>query len=456
MKKDGISIFYSYSHKDETFREALETHLSILARKNIISEWHDRKITAGQEWKKEIDEELRTADILLLLISSDFIASDYCYEKELKVALERHESNQAIVIPVIVRPSEWSDAPFAKLQALPKDAKAVTSWDNQDEAWLDVVEGIKKAINEIHSLKNRRKATTGFLSIKDLLVREIDNIEAAFEVSDDQITVRGLPTGLDDLDSMTDGLHKSELVVIASRPGMGKTDLAIQIAANTAIDQGKSVAYFSLNLPADRITRKLIASLGRIDAHNIFRGKLIDEEWPRLTSAVSISAGIPLYIEDTISLSIDAIRQKAISIKKDKSVELIVIDSLQHLALEESKDNSVGGIHCITKELSKLARELMIPIVVTTMVSQEVERRTNKRPLIIDLGEWRSLEEDADTILFLHREEVYNYDSNEKGVAEIIVAKNASDGPVGTVRVQYFGQYCRFQQRTEFDGTNEI
>jgi hypothetical protein len=128
METNTISVFYSYSHKDESLRDSLETHLSILSRKGIISSWHDRRILAGREWEREIDENIRTADLILLLVSPDFIASDYCFGKELSIAIENHESNKSMVIPVIIRPVDWEDAPFAKLQALPTDVLPVTSW----------------------------------------------------------------------------------------------------------------------------------------------------------------------------------------------------------------------------------------------------------------------------------------------------------------------------------------
>lgn len=149
MSAKPIKIFYSYSHKDEKYREALDTHLSILKRKQIIDEWHDRKILAGSLWESEIDKNLQDADIILLLVSSDFIASDYCYKKEMEQALERHALKKSIVIPVILRPTDWSDAPFAKLQAIPKDAIPISKWENEDDAWLDVVQRLKKLINEV-------------------------------------------------------------------------------------------------------------------------------------------------------------------------------------------------------------------------------------------------------------------------------------------------------------------
>ena len=142
----AVELFYSYSHKDEDLRAELERHLSLLRRSGHISEWHDRRIEPGAAWKGEIDSHLRSARIILLLISSDFLASDYCYDIEAKLALERHQRGEAVVIPIILRPADWTAAPFAALQGLPKDAKAITTWTNRDEAFLDVARGIRQAV----------------------------------------------------------------------------------------------------------------------------------------------------------------------------------------------------------------------------------------------------------------------------------------------------------------------
>jgi internalin A len=153
--EDTMKLFYSYSHKDEALRDELETHLKLLQRQGLIESWHDRKIEAGDDWKTRIDENLERADILLLLVSADFIASDYCYEKEMKRALERHDAGEARVILVIVRDVNWKRAPFARLQALPKDGKAVTKWPSKDTAWRNVSEGIERVVEE---LRKKRRA----------------------------------------------------------------------------------------------------------------------------------------------------------------------------------------------------------------------------------------------------------------------------------------------------------
>jgi hypothetical protein len=155
-----IKLFYSYAHKDEPLRDELETHLSNLKRQGLIASWHDRDIPAGSEWAGDIDENLEKADVILLLVSANFIASNYCFEKEMKRALERHEAKQAVVIPIILKPCDWTGVPFGKLQGLPKDAKAVTTWPNQDEAWTDVAKGIRRAVEGIRARRRRRGGAT--------------------------------------------------------------------------------------------------------------------------------------------------------------------------------------------------------------------------------------------------------------------------------------------------------
>jgi internalin A len=158
MQRQAVRLFYSYSHKDEILRNELETHLKLLQRQGLLETWHDRKIEAGEEWKQKIDDNLERADIILLLVSSDFIASDYCYEKEMGRALERHTQGEARVVPVIVRDINWRNAPFARLQALPKGGRAVTLWENKDTAWRDVSEGIERVVEEMRKKERPRSS----------------------------------------------------------------------------------------------------------------------------------------------------------------------------------------------------------------------------------------------------------------------------------------------------------
>lgn len=170
--KNAVKLFYSYSHKDEEIRNELEKHLSILKHQGVISEWHDRKISGGSEWENQIDTHLQSASIILLLVSSDFLASDFCYGKELKTAMQRHESGSSKVIPIIVRSVDWQQAPFAKLQALPKDAKPVKSWSDIDEAFTNIAQGIRATIDELHIKPTYKETTSDILDlVKKLKLR---------------------------------------------------------------------------------------------------------------------------------------------------------------------------------------------------------------------------------------------------------------------------------------------
>lgn len=436
-KPSKAKIFFSYSHKDEDLREQLNTHLSILSRSELVSEWHDRKILAGENWQSEIDNNLYESDIILLLISPDFIASDYCYGNELSKAIERHEANQAIVIPIIIRPVNWGIAPFASLQALPKDAKAVTTWSNIDEAWMDVSEGIQKAITNIGKLKNRQDKNIGLKTVSELLANEAERLDQMF--SKENYSFSGIPTGINDLDSQIDGLHPSDLIVLASRPENGAAEFALNIAKNVAINSGLPVAFYSFQLPASRITQKLICSIGGINHHRLLRGLFEEEDWVSLTNALGMLNNAPLYIDDSNQLSVPDILSKAKELKSRDGLALIIIDSLQSLAFQSELKGSVKNYF---KSLKYLAKELQVPIVVTSNVSTDVYHRVDKRPVISDLGDWRSIEDDADVIIFTFVGED-DFDGVEKGTVEILTVKN-SYGPVGRVRAMYAQEKLEF------------
>lgn len=442
IKQNKAKIFFSYSHKDEALREQLNTHLSILSRRDLIDEWHDRKIIPGQNWQSEIDKNLYESDIVLLLISPDFIASDYCYGNELSKAIERHEANQSIVIPIIVRPVNWGEAPFAKLQALPKDAKAVTSWSNVDEAWMDVSEGIQKAITDIAKLKNRRDKSSGLKKVSELLANEAERIDQLYQV--DNQFFSGISTGISELDGHIDGLHPADLIVLASRPENGAGDLAINIAKHVAINVGLPVAFYSFHLPANRLTQNLICCIGKIDRHKLLRGLFEEDDWIKLTNSLAILNDVPLYIDESNKLSFSDLSSKIKELKASHGLALVVIDSLQSLVFQSESTNSTINY---SKSLKYLAKELQIPIIITSNVSVDVEQRPDKRPVIKDLGYWRSFEDDADVILFTYVDQEYDFDSIDKDTAEILIGKN-NYGSVGMIRALYL------RERHEFSSLN--
>jgi replicative DNA helicase len=444
MNLEPVKVFYSYSHSDESYRKALVTHLSILRRKGLISEWHDRKIIAGKEWASEINSNIDQSELILLLVSPDFIASDYCYGIEMERAMERHESDKSTVVPIIVRPTDWADTPFAKLQAIPTDAVPVTTWTNEDEAWLDIEKKLKESINEINENKRVYTPEGGLRKLGDLLIEEVDRLDTAIHRTEN---CTGIPTGFSDLDSILDGMHRSELIVVASRPQMGKTDFVLNLAEYAALKEKLPVAFYSLRLSAAKISRKFTSSLGRIDSARLQQADIDDNEWPRLTSAVSILNESSIFISDKPILTIDGFAKEIKEFKEKHGTGLVIIDGVKNIVEESgSPSNPIR----ISNKLKLLAREFDLPIVVTLSLGRDLEKRPNKRPVLSDMGEWDILTEDSDVILILYRDEVYDDESPDRGIAEVLIDKNSS-GRIGTIRLVYFGAHSRFENFTAID-----
>lgn len=289
------------------------------------------------------------------------------------------------------------------------------------------------------------RGNKGFTSIKDLLTTAVDKIDELFH-RDDPIT--GVPTGWTDFDMMTAGMQPSDLVIVAGRPSMGKTTFAMNIAENAAIKEKVPTAVFSMEMPGEQLAMRMMSSLGHIDQHKIRTGKLEDDDWPRLTSAVSILAEAPLYIDDTPALNPTELRARARRLKREHGLGLIVIDYLQLMQGSSSKgENRTAEISEISRGLKALAKELSVPVIALSQLNRSLEQRPNKRPIMSDLRESGAIEQDADVIVFIYRDEVYNDESPDKGAAEIIIGKQRN-GPIGTTRLTFLGKYTRFENFT--------
>jgi len=290
--------------------------------------------------------------------------------------------------------------------------------------------------------EQRNKEGEGFQPIKGLLAKAIDRIEE-LQSSDEPLT--GVSSGFDDFDSMTSGLQPSDLIIVAGRPSMGKTTFAMNIAENVAIKSGLPVAVFSMEMPGEALTMRMMSSLGRIDGHRIRTGKLEDDEWPRLTSAINILSQAKLFIDDTPALSPTDLRARARRLMREQGqLGLIVIDYLQLMQAPGVAENRTNEISVISRSLKALAKELDVPVIALSQLNRNLEQRPNKRPVMSDLRESGSIEQDADLVVFIYRDEVYNEDSTDKGIAEIIIGKQRN-GPIGTVRLTFLGQYTKFE-----------
>jgi len=297
----------------------------------------------------------------------------------------------------------------------------------------------EKLVFEIAEQGSRGKR--GFRSIRSLLATAVDRIDYLFQ-QDNAIT--GVSTGFADLDEMTAGLQPSDLIIVAGRPSMGKTTLAVNFAENAAIKNQVPVAIFSMEMPGEQLALRMMSSLGHIDQHKVRTGKLEDDDWPRLTSAVSILDTAPIFIDDTPALSPMELRARARRLKREHDLGLIVIDYLQLMQIGNTTENRTTEISEISRNLKALAKELSVPVIALSQLNRSLEQRTDKRPVMSDLRESGAIEQDADVIMFIYRDEVYNEDSPQKGLAEIIIGKQRN-GPIGTRLLTFRGQFTRFE-----------
>jgi replicative DNA helicase len=265
-------------------------------------------------------------------------------------------------------------------------------------------------------------------------------------MADNPNDVTGVPTGFYDLDRMTAGLQAGDLVVLAARPSMGKTALAINIAEHVALNEGLPVAVFSMEMGAAQLAVRVVGSIGRINQGHLRTGKLADEEWPRLTEAIERLRNVSLHIDETPGLTPSELRANARRLARQcGKLGLIVVDYLQLMSGSNSGDeNRATELGEISRGLKALAKELQCPVIALSQLNRSVEQRTDKRPMMSDLRESGAIEQDADIIMFIYRDEYYNKDSREPGVAEIIIGKQRN-GPTGTVKLTFLNALTRFE-----------
>jgi len=304
----------------------------------------------------------------------------------------------------------------------------------------DMLDLAEKQVFEIAEKGAKRGG--GFIQVKEVLSKVVDRIDTLFE-NDSPIT--GLSTGFSDFDEQTSGLQPADLVIVAGRPSMGKTTFAMNLAENAAIKSKEPVAVFSMEMPADALAMRMLSSLGQIDQSRLRSGRLNDDDWPRLTSAIALLNEAPLFIDDTPALTSTELRARARRLKREHGLSLIVIDYIQLMqGSGGSNENRATEVSEISRSLKALAKEVEVPVIALSQLNRSLEQRPNKRPIMSDLRESGAIEQDADLIVFIYRDEVYNEDSPEKGKAEIIIGKQRN-GPIGTVALTFQGKYTRFE-----------
>ncbi len=303
----------------------------------------------------------------------------------------------------------------------------------------ELIDAAERVVFQIAERESRGRR--GFRRMKDLLVNALDRIDQLFQ-RDNPIT--GVATGFYELDGMTSGLQPADLVIVAGRPSMGKTAFAINIAQNVAVKEQLGVAIFSMEMPSEQIAMRMLSSIGRIDQHKVRTGKLGDDDWPRLTHAVGVLSEVNLFIDDTPALTPGDLRARCRRLAREHGLGLVVIDYLQLMHVHGTSENRATEISEISRSLKALAKELNVPVMALSQLNRSLEQRSDKRPVMSDLRESGAIEQDADLIMFIYRDEVYNEDSMDKGVAEIIIGKQRN-GPIGIRKLRFFGEYTTFE-----------
>jgi replicative DNA helicase len=308
----------------------------------------------------------------------------------------------------------------------------------------EVKQMLDEAESKIFSIAEEgARGAQGFQEIQPLLTQVVERIDELYNREGSDIT--GVPTGFIDLDRMTSGLQAGDLIIVAGRPSMGKTAFSINIGEHVAIESGLPVAIFSMEMGGTQLAMRMLGSVGKLDQQRLRTGKLQEDDWPRLTHAIQKMNDAQMYIDETPALSVIELRARARRLSRQcGKLGLIIIDYLQLMSASSMGENRATEISEISRNLKGLAKELNCPVIALSQLNRSLEQRPNKRPVMSDLRESGAIEQDADVILFIYRDEVYNPDSADKGAAEIIIGKQRN-GPIGMVRMTFLGHFTKFE-----------
>ena len=306
----------------------------------------------------------------------------------------------------------------------------------------DSGEILAKAEQEVFAIAEAgARGRTDFVAMNKALSEAFDVLQTRYANGG---AVTGLPTGYTEFDEMTAGLQPTDLIILAARPAMGKTTFALNIAEHAAIRTKKAVAVFSMEMSASQLALRLISSNGRVNAQRLRNGQLEDEDWSRVTGAIRMLREAKIFIDDTPGLAPEVLRAKARRLKREHDLGLVVIDYLQLMSVPGNTENRATEISEISRSLKHLAKELNVPVIALSQLNRSLEQRADKRPVMADLRESGAIEQDADIILFIYRDDYYNKESSpDKGLAEVIIGKQRN-GPTGSIKLKFFGEYTRF------------
>jgi replicative DNA helicase len=327
---------------------------------------------------------------------------------------------------------------MATLRGLIRAGGAISTlgWDRPGEA-TDLVDRAEQIVFDL----SQARVTSDFTHIEELLKESFERITALYEAGAD---VTGTPSGFRDLDKLTSGFQPGNLIIVAARPSMGKSGLGLCMATNLAVRAGIPVGVFTLEMSKTEVTQRLMCSEAKVESQRLRTGKLGTDDWPRLTAACDRLAKAPIHVDDTGSITMMEIRSKARRLKsREPNLGLIVVDYLQLMTSGSSVENRVQEVSQISRSLKILARDLDVPIIAMSQLSRAVEQRHDKRPILSDLRESGSIEQDADLVMFIYRDEYYNDESDQQGVAEVHLAKHRN-GPTDTLKLSFLKRYAKF------------
>ncbi|MBA3717096.1 MAG: replicative DNA helicase [Actinobacteria bacterium] len=313
---------------------------------------------------------------------------------------------------------------------------ALLGWDRPGET-TDLVDRAEQIIFDL----SQQRVSSEFSHIEGLLKESFERITKLYEAGED---VTGVPSGFRDLDRMTSGFQPGNLIIVAARPSMGKTAFGLGIATNLAVRHGRPVALFTLEMSKAEVTQRLMCSEAKVESNRLRTGKLAPDDWPRLTTACDALMKAPIYVDDSGSITMMEIRSKARRLKsKEPDLGLIVVDYMQLMTSGSSAENRVQEVSQISRSLKVLARDLDVPVLAMSQLSRAVEQRHDKRPILSDLRESGSIEQDADLVMFIYRDEYYNDESDQQGLAEIHLAKHRN-GPTDSIKLSFLRRYTKF------------
>lgn len=348
-------------------------------------------------------------------------------------------TNMATAVPTTANARHYAKIVEEKslLRKLIKASSEITNMGY--EASEEAATVLDKAEKNIFDILQKRN-TQGFTHIKDILLETFSRLE---ELYNSKSYITGIPTGFNDLDFKTAGLQNSDLILIAARPGMGKTAIALNISQYAAVHMHVPVAIFNLEMSKDQLVNRMLSSEVMVDSHKMRTGKLDDDDWQKIARALTPLSEAPIYIDDTPGISVMDIRAKCRRLKLEKNLGLVVIDYLQLMQGRGKTENRQQEVSEISRSLKILAKEINVPVVTMSQLSRGPESRTDHRPMLSDLRESGAIEQDADIVMFLYRDDYYNPDTEKKNIAEVIIAKHRN-GSTGTIELRWFGEYTKF------------